>query len=172
VRVAACGVFRTDLHVVDGELPDPQVPIIPGHEIVGRIDAIGPGVQDLLAGQRVGIPWLSHTCGVCEFCTSGREKSVRSSIFQRLHVFNGYTCDVCFEIETISDARFAFPLGETGGDEALAPLLCAGLIGWRSLLITGEGKNLGLYGTVSCAYRVGTLAALGAAASAAALRSG
>jgi alcohol dehydrogenase, propanol-preferring len=83
VRVAACGVCRTDLHVVDGQLPDPQVPIIPGHEIVGRIDAIGFGVQDLHPGQRVGIPWLGHTCGVCEFCTSGR---VRSSIFQRLHV--------------------------------------------------------------------------------------
>src|SRR5580704_10596622 len=146
VRVAACGVCRTDLHVVDGELPDPQVPIIPGHEIVGRIDAIGPGVQDLHAGQRVGIPWLGHTCGVCEFCRNGRENLCDHPLF------NGYTRDGGFATETIADARFAFPLGETGDDEALAPLLCAGLIGWRSLVIAGEGRNLGLYGFGAAAH--------------------
>src|SRR5580658_4958894 len=135
VRITACGVCRTDLHVVDGELPDPQIPIIPGHEIVGRIDAIGPGVQDLHEGQRIGIPWLGHTCGVCGFCTGGRENLCDHPLF------NGYTRDGGFATETIADARFAFPLGETGGDEALAPLLCAGLIGWRSLVIAGEARN-------------------------------
>jgi propanol-preferring alcohol dehydrogenase len=146
VRVAACGVCRTDLHVVDGELPDPKVPIIPGHEIVGRIDAIGCGVVDLHPGQRVGIPWLGHTCGVCQFCTSGRENLCDHPLF------NGYTRDGGFATETIADARFAFPLGEDGGDEALAPLLCAGLIGWRSLVIAGEGRNLGLYGFGAAAH--------------------
>src|ERR1700676_2327452 len=120
VWVDACGVCRTDLHVVDGELPDPQVPIIPGHEIVGRIDAIGPGVQDLHPGQRVGIPWLGHPCGVCEFCGSGRENLCDHPLF------NGYTRDGGFATATIADARFAFPLGEAGDDVALAPLLAPG----------------------------------------------
>jgi propanol-preferring alcohol dehydrogenase len=146
VKVSACGVCRTDLHVVDGELPDPQTPIIPGHEIVGRIDAIGPGVADLRMGQRVGIPWLAHTCGVCPYCADGRENLCDRPIF------TGYTRDGGFATAAIADARFAFPLGEAGDDAALAPLLCAGLIGWRSLVIAGEGKKLGLYGFGAAAH--------------------
>ena len=146
VTVAACGVCRTDLHVVDGELPEPRLPIIPGHEIVGRVDALGPGVEGLHPGQRVGIPWLGHTCGVCRFCTSGQENLCDHPLF------NGYTRDGGFATATIADARFAFPLGEAGDDVSLAPLLCAGLIGWRSLVIAGEGRNLGLYGFGAAAH--------------------
>jgi propanol-preferring alcohol dehydrogenase len=146
VNVAACGVCRTDLHVLDGELPNPRMPIIPGHEIVGRIDAIGDGVSGLDLGQRVGLPWLGHTCGICPFCRAGRENLCDSPLF------NGYTRDGGFATATIADARFAFPLGEEGDDVAMAPLLCAGLIGWRSLVIAGEGKNLGLYGFGAAAH--------------------
>ncbi len=146
VRVAACGVCRTDLHVVDGELPHPQVPIIPGHEIVGRIDAVGPGVVDLAVGQRVGIPWLGHTCGVCPYCKMQRENLCDHPLF------TGYTRDGGFATATVADARFAFPLGEEGSDESLAPLLCAGLIGWRALTIAGEGQHVGLYGFGAAAH--------------------
>jgi alcohol dehydrogenase, propanol-preferring len=148
VRVAACGVCRTDLHVVDGELPNPKLPIIPGHEIVGRIDAIGTGVDGLRIGQRVGIPWLGHTCGVCPYCIGGQENLCDAPLF------TGYTRDGGFATATIADARYAFPLGESGGDVALAPLLCAGLIGWRSLVIAGDGKRLGLYGFGAAAHIV------------------
>jgi len=150
--VAACGVCRTDLHVVDGELPDPLVPIIPGHEIVGRIDAIGPGVEGLIMGERVGIPWLGHTCGVCPYCRMHRENLCDHP------VFTGYTRDGGFATATIADARFAFPLGEVGDDVSLAPLLCAGLIGWRSLVIAGDGKKLGLYGFGAAAHIVAQVA--------------
>ncbi len=146
VRVGACGVCRTDLHVVDGELPHPQVPIIPGHEIVGRIDKIGPGVTGLNLGERVGIPWLGHTCGVCPYCMEQRENLCDRPLF------NGYTRDGGFATAMIADVRFAFPLGETGTDVALAPLLCAGLIGWRALVIAGEGKRIGLYGFGAAAH--------------------
>ena len=146
VKVGACGVCRTDLHVVDGELPHPQVPIIPGHEIVGRIDALGAGVKALQIGQRVGIPWLGHTCGVCPYCVMHRENLCDAPLF------TGYTRDGGFATATIADARFAFPLGESGTDESMAPLLCAGLIGWRSLKIAGEGKSVGLYGFGAAAH--------------------
>ena len=146
VQVAACGVCRTDLHVVDGELPHPRVPIIPGHEIVGRIDAMGPGVVDLKLGQRIGIPWLGHTCGICPYCRMQRENLCAHPLF------TGFTRNGGFATATVADARFAFPLGEEGSDESLAPLLCAGLIGWRSLTIAGEGKNLGLYGFGAAAH--------------------
>ena len=116
VKVSACGVCRTDLHVVDGELPDPQVPIIPGHEIVGRIDALGDGVEELNLGERVGIPWLGHTCGICPYCIGAAENLCDHPIF------TGYTRDGGFATATIADARFAFPLGEDGSDVALAPL--------------------------------------------------
>jgi propanol-preferring alcohol dehydrogenase len=139
-------VCRTDLHVLDGELPNPQVPIIPGHEIVGRIDAMGPGVADLKVGQRVGIPWLGHTCGVCPYCKMQRENLCDHP------VFTGYTRDGGFATATVADARFAFPLGEEGSDESLAPLLCAGLIGWRALTIAGDAKKLGLYGFGAAAH--------------------
>src|ERR1700685_805108 len=148
VRIAACGVCRTDLHVVDGELPSPRLPIIPGHEIVGRIDMIGAGVDGLRVGERVGIPWLGHTCGVCPYCLGGEENLCDRP------VFTGYTRDGGFATATVADARFAFPLGEVGSDVALAPLLCAGLIGWRSLVIAGDGKKLGLYGFGAAAHIV------------------
>jgi alcohol dehydrogenase, propanol-preferring len=152
VKVAACGVCRTDLHVVDGELPDPRVPIIPGHEIVGRIDAIGTGVEGLDVGQRVGIPWLGHTCGVCRYCLGHRENLCDRPLF------TGYTRDGGYATATIADARYAFPLGEVGSDVALAPWLCAGLIGWRSLVIAGAGKKLGLYGFGAAAHIVAQVA--------------
>jgi propanol-preferring alcohol dehydrogenase len=146
VKVSACGVCRTDLHVVDGELPHPQVPIIPGHEIVGRIELIGAGVQGLQVGERVGIPWLGHTCGVCPYCIEHRENLCDRPLF------TGFTRDGGFATATIADARFAFPLGEVGEDVSLAPLLCAGLIGWRSLVIAGDGKKLGFYGFGAAAH--------------------
>jgi alcohol dehydrogenase, propanol-preferring len=152
VKVSACGVCRTDLHVVDGELPNPILPIVPGHEIVGRIELIGTGVERLRVGDRVGVPWLGHTCGVCPYCVDGRENLCdRPS-------FTGYTRNGGFATATIADARFAFPLGETGSDVALAPLLCAGLIGWRSLTIAGGGKKLGLYGFGAAAHIVAQVA--------------
>ena len=152
VKVGACGVCRTDLHVIDSELPDPKLPIIPGHEIVGRIDAIGAGVEGLRMGERVGIPWLGHTCGTCLYCKAGQENLCDRPLF------TGYTRDGGFATATIADARFAFPLGEAGSDVALAPLLCAGLIGWRSLVIAGEGKKLGLYGFGAAAHIVAQVA--------------
>jgi propanol-preferring alcohol dehydrogenase len=152
VKVAACGVCRTDLHVVDGELPNPTVPIIPGHEIVGRIDAIGLDVHGLALGERVGIPWLGHTCGICLYCRMHRENLCDRP------VFTGFTRDGGFATATIADARFAFPLGETGSDVSLAPLLCAGLIGWRSLVLAGEGKRIGLYGFGAAAHIISQVA--------------
>jgi propanol-preferring alcohol dehydrogenase len=152
VKVGACGVCRTDLHVVDGELPAPTVPIIPGHQIVGRIDAIGSGVEGLRVGERVGIPWLGHTCGVCGYCLGHQENLCDSPLF------TGYTRDGGFATGAIADARFSFPLGEDGSDVALAPLLCAGLIGWRSLRIAGEGRKLGLYGFGAAAHIVAQIA--------------
>jgi len=153
VAVSACGVCRTDLHVVDGELAAPHVPIIPGHEIVGRIDALGSGVEGLRIGERVGIPWLGHTCGVCPYCIGHRENLCDRPLF------TGYTRDGGFATSLIADARYTFPLGEVGEDVALAPLLCAGLIGWRSLGKTGTGKRLGLYGFGASAHIVAQVAA-------------
>jgi len=152
LRVTACGVCRTDLHVIDGELPDPKVPIIPGHEIVGRIDAIGDGVEGLQLGQRVGVPWLAHTCGVCPYCRSQAENLCDQPLF------TGYTRDGGYATATIADARFAFPLGEQGADVALAPLLCAGLIGWRSLRLAGDGQVIGLYGFGAAGHIVAQIA--------------
>jgi propanol-preferring alcohol dehydrogenase len=152
VKVLACGVCRTDLHVVDGELPAVATPIIPGHEIVGRIDAIGPGVTGLTMGERVGIPWLGHTCGECPYCRMNRENLCDRPLF------TGYTRDGGYATATVADARFAFPLGEAGSDVALAPLLCAGLIGWRSLVIAGAAKNIGLYGFGAAAHIIAQVA--------------
>ncbi len=140
VKIAACGVCRTDLHVVDGELPDIAYPIVPGHEVVGRVDALGPDVSSLRIGERVGIPWLGYTCGECDYCRSGRENLCDHPRF------TGYTRDGGFATHLVADARFCFPLGEAGDDVAIAPLLCAGLIGWRSLVMAGDGKHLGIYG--------------------------
>lgn len=146
VRVSACGVCRTDLHVVDGELAEPVLPVIPGHEIVGRVEELGAGVEDFRLGERVGIPWLGWTCGICPYCAGGRENLCDRPLF------NGYTRDGGFATEVIADARYSFSLGEKGEDAALAPLLCAGLIGWRSLKLAGEGGTLGLYGFGAAAH--------------------
>ena len=152
VKIGACGVCRTDLHVVDGELPNPKVPIIPGHEIVGRIDKIGTDVEGFAIGERVGIPWLGQTCGVCPYCVEDRENLCDHPIF------TGYTRDGGFATHTIVDAQFAIRLGDVGSDVELAPLLCAGLIGWRSLGIAGPGKKLGLYGFGASAHIVAQVA--------------
>jgi propanol-preferring alcohol dehydrogenase len=146
VKVLACGVCRTDLHVVDGELPNPQIPIIPGHEIVGRIDALGTEVKNLALGERVGIPWLGHTDGTCPYCLMHRENLCDHPLF------TGYTRDGGYATATVADARFAFPLGEKGSDISIAPLLCAGLIGWRSLVIAGDAKKIGFYGFGAAAH--------------------
>ena len=152
VAVTACGVCRTDLHVLDGELPHIKYPIIPGHEIVGRVEALGANVHGLTVGQRVGIPWLGHTCGICPYCRAGRENLCDAPLF------TGYTRDGGFATRTVADAHFVFPLGEDGGDAELAPLLCAGLIGWRSLKMAGEGKKIGLYGFGAAAHIIAQVA--------------
>ncbi len=151
VRVAACGVCRTDLHVIDGDLPEPKLPIIPGHEIVGRVDAIGPNVDNLRIGQRVGIPWLGHTCGLCGYCRVGTENLCDQPLF------TGYTIDGGFATATVADAHFTLPLPEEGSDESLAPLLCAGLIGWRALRLTDGARRIGLYGFGAAAHIVAQL---------------
>ena len=152
IRVGACGVCRTDLHVVDGELPDIRYPIVPGHEVVGRVDTLGPGVTSLRLGERVGIPWLGATCGICRYCREDRENLCDHP------VFTGYTRDGGFASHLLADARYCFPLGEAGEDTALAPLLCAGLIGWRSLTMAGDAKHLGLYGFGAAAHIVAQVA--------------
>src|SRR5947208_7113986 len=140
IEVAAGGVCRTDLHVVDGERPNPKLPIVPGHEIVGRVAAMGAGVAGLAIGERVGVPWLGYTCGECAYCRSGRENLCDRPLF------TGYTRDGGFATHLVADARYCFPLGEAGDDVAIAPLLCAGLIGWRALVMAGDGKHLGIFG--------------------------
>ncbi|MFB9262373.1 zinc-dependent alcohol dehydrogenase family protein [Bradyrhizobium erythrophlei] len=140
VRIGACGVCRTDLHVVDGELPDITYPIVPGHEVVGRVDAIGDGVSNVHLGMRVGVPWLGSTCGRCPYCREGKENLCDHP------KFTGYTRDGGFASHLVADARYCFPLDEDCDDAELAPLLCAGLIGWRSLVMAADGRNLGIYG--------------------------
>ena len=146
VRVEACGVCRTDLHIVDGELPDTRQPIVPGHEIVGRVEALGPGVLSPRVGQRVGIPWLGHTCGVCPYCATHRENLCDRP------VFTGHGRDGGFATHVVADAAYAFPLDGFDDPVAAAPLLCAGLIGWRSLKLAGEGNRIGLYGFGAAAH--------------------
>jgi alcohol dehydrogenase, propanol-preferring len=145
VRIEACGVCRTDLHVVDGELPDPKLPIVPGHEIVGRVEAVGDGVA-LAPGSRVGVAWLGHACGHCPYCRSARENLCDTPLF------TGYTRDGGYATHTIADAAFAFPLSEDLDPVAAAPLLCAGLIGWRSLKMAGDGQTIGIYGFGAAAH--------------------
>jgi propanol-preferring alcohol dehydrogenase len=140
VKVSACGVCRTDLHIVDGELPEIKYPIVPGHEVVGRVEALGSGVTGLTVGERVGVPWLGYTCGQCRFCKDGQENLCDRPLF------TGYTRDGGFATHLVADARYCFPLGEGDDDLAVAPLLCAGLIGWRSLVMAGDGKHIGIYG--------------------------
>ena len=152
VRVATCAVCRTDLHVVDGELPDPKLPLIPGHQIVGRIQQIGEGVEGFSAGDRVGIPWLGWTDGECVYCRSNRE-----NLCDRAR-FTGYTIDGGYAEFTVGDARFCFHLPELYNDVEAAPLLCAGLLGYRSLRKAGDARRLGIYGFGNAAHLVGQIA--------------
>jgi len=146
VRVAACAVCRTDLHVVDGDLPDPKLPIVPGHEIVGHVVEMGSGATQFTVGERVGIPWLGWTCGVCTFCRRGEENLCLAARF------TGYQIDGGFAEETIADARFVFPLPDNYDDREVAPLLCAGLIGWRALKAAGPVATVGFYGFGAAAH--------------------
>jgi propanol-preferring alcohol dehydrogenase len=152
VRVAACGVCRTDLHVVDGDLTQPKLPIVPGHEIVGYADALGPGVTGLSLGERVGIPWLGHTCGVCPYCRAGRENLCDAP------GFTGYQIDGGYAEYAVADAAYCFPIRGGGSDIDVAPWLCAGLIGHRSLRLAGEAPALGLYGFGAAAHLVAQVA--------------
>jgi propanol-preferring alcohol dehydrogenase len=145
IRIEACGVCRTDLHVVDGELPDPKLPIVPGHEIVGRVEAAGEGV-DFKTGARVGVAWLAHADGTCPYCRSERENLCDHPLF------TGYTRDGGYATHTIAEAAFVFPLSDDLDPVATAPLLCAGLIGWRSLKMAGDGRTIGIYGFGAAAH--------------------
>ncbi len=146
VRVAACGVCRTDLHVVDGDLTDPKLPIVPGHEIVGTVDALGDGVVAFAAGQRVGVPWLGFSCGTCDYCAAGRENLCGAARYTGYQIDGGYA-DYC-----LADARYAFALPAGYSDSEAAPLLCADLIGHRAYRMTGEGRRLGVYGFGAAAH--------------------
>jgi alcohol dehydrogenase, propanol-preferring len=146
VQVAACGVCRTDLHLVDGDLQPGRLPITPGHEIVGRVVEVGSGVTGVASGARVGIAWLAGACGACDYCTSGRENLCRDARFTGCHRDGGYA-----EFAT-ADAAFAFPLPDAYDDEHAAPLLCAGLIGYRAYRMAGDGRRLGIYGFGAAAH--------------------
>jgi propanol-preferring alcohol dehydrogenase len=146
IRVHACAVCRTDLHVVDGELPKPKLPLIPGHEIVGTIEALGEGAERFAIGDRVGIPWLGWSCGVCSYCLAAQENLCDQARF------TGYTLDGGYADYTVADQRCCFSLPDSYSDTEAAPLLCAGLIGYRSLVKTGEGKRLGIYGFGAAAH--------------------
>ena len=153
VEVGACGVCRTDLHIVDGDLPMIRSPIVPGHEIVGRIADVGAGVVRLARGQRVGVPWLGYTCGVCAFCRSDRENLCDEA------AFTGYQIDGGYAEYALADARYVFPIeGDHYTDAEAAPLLCAGLIGYRALRMTGDARRLGLYGFGAAAHIVAQVA--------------
>nr|WP_320131451.1 zinc-dependent alcohol dehydrogenase family protein [uncultured Holophaga sp.] len=146
LRVGACAVCRTDLHILDGELSEPILPLVLGHEIVGRVDALGPGVEGFRPGQRLGVPWLGETCGHCDYCRSDRENLCDHP------VFTGYQRNGGYAEYAVADARFCFSLPEGLGDAQAAPLLCAGLIGYRAYGMTGEGRRLGLYGFGAAAH--------------------
>jgi alcohol dehydrogenase, propanol-preferring len=152
VRVRACGVCRTDLHVVDGELPNPKLPLVPGHEIVGVVVQLGERVERFKAGDRVGVLWLGFTCGKCPFCVSGRENLCD---FAR---FNGYTLDGGYAEFMVADERYCFPIPAGYSDAEAAPLLCAGLIGYRSLVIAGEARRLGIFGFGAAAHIISQVA--------------
>jgi propanol-preferring alcohol dehydrogenase len=148
VRVRACAVCRTDLHVVDGELPHPKLPLIPGHEIVGIVEQRGTGAERFAVGARVGIPWLGWTCGQCRFCRTGRENLCDSARF------TGYTLDGGYAEYAVADERFCFPIPEIYSDIQAAPLLCAGLIGYRALMKTGDAQKIGIYGFGAAAHLI------------------
>jgi alcohol dehydrogenase, propanol-preferring len=146
IRIGACGVCRTDLHIVDGELDRPKLPLIPGHEIVGTVDQLGAGVGSLKPGDRVGVPWLGWTCGQCVYCRSGRENLCEAARF------TGYQIDGGYAERAVADARFCFSIPAGYDDVAAAPLLCAGLIGYRALRLAGDAERLGLYGFGAAAH--------------------
>ncbi len=152
IRVHACAVCRTDLHVIDGDLTEPKLPLIPGHEIVGTVAALGQGVDRLAVGDRVGVPWLGWTCGQCAFCRSGRENLCAQARF------TGYQIDGGYGEFTVADQRYCFPIPPGYSDVEAAPLLCAGLIGYRSLRMAGEGRRLGLYGFGAAAHIIAQVA--------------
>jgi propanol-preferring alcohol dehydrogenase len=152
IRVRACGVCRTDRHIVDGELTKPKLPLIIGHQIVGEVTDVGPGVSDLRAGERVGVPWLGRADGTCEYCRTGRENLCDSARF------TGYDIDGGYAEYAVADARYCFRIDESYADVDAAPLLCAGLIGYRALTMAGEGRRLGLYGFGSSAHIVAQVA--------------
>lgn len=148
LKVHACGICRTDFHIVDGELTEPALPLIPGHQIVGSVAKLGDGVERFREGTRVGVPWLGATCGACRYCRSGRENLCDHARF------TGYQRNGGFAEFTVADARFCFPIPGGYPDLQAAPLLCAGLIGYRSLVMAGEGERLGIYGFGAAAHIV------------------
>jgi alcohol dehydrogenase, propanol-preferring len=152
LKVRACGVCRTDLHVVDGELPDPKLPIVPGHEVVGTVAALGAGADRFAPGDRVGVPWLGYTCGACPYCRAGRENLCDNARF------TGYQVDGGYAEYTVADQRYCFPLPPGYPDAHAAPLLCAGLIGYRSLVMAGDARRLGVYGFGAAAHLIAQVA--------------
>lgn len=152
VRVSACGVCRTDLHIIDGELPALGRPVLPGHEIVGRVVATGPGIEKVQIDDRVGIPWLGWTCGRCDYCTTGRENLCDQA------KFTGYQLDGGYAEYVLADSRYCFPLPESYSDVEVAPLLCAGLIGYRALVMAGNASRLGIYGFGAAAHIIAQVA--------------
>jgi propanol-preferring alcohol dehydrogenase len=152
LKVRTCAVCRTDLHVFEGDLPSPKLPLVLGHEIVGLVEQVGPGVERFKAGDRVGVPWLGWTCGTCDYCRSGRENLCDQARF------TGYDIDGGFAEHTVADERFCFRIPEVYGDLQAAPLLCAGLIGYRSLRMAGDAARLGLYGFGAAAHIIAQVA--------------
>jgi len=152
IAVRACGVCRTDLHLVDGDLPDPKQPVIPGHEIVGIVAQIGPGVAGVAIGARVGVPWLGWTCGHCSYCTNGRENLCGEARF------TGYQRDGGYAEFAVADARYAFALPDAYDDVRAAPLLCAGLIGYRAYRLAGDARTIGIYGFGAAAHLIAQVA--------------
>lgn len=146
IRIHACGVCRTDLHVIDGELTHPELPLVPGHEIIGTVTALGAAVRNVRLGERVGVPWLGWTCGECAYCKGGRENLCPEARF------TGYQVDGGYADYTVADERFCFPIPADFSDVAAAPLLCAGLIGYRALRLAGDAPRLGLYGFGAAAH--------------------
>ncbi|HEY6920993.1 MAG TPA: alcohol dehydrogenase catalytic domain-containing protein, partial [Methyloceanibacter sp.] len=152
IKVAACGVCRTDLHVFDGELQYPKLPLVLGHEIVGHVEALGEDVEGFAIGERVGVPWLGYTDGTCSYCREGAENLCDHPLF------TGYQIDGGYAQYTVADARYVFPIPDGYSDAEAAPLLCAGLIGYRSLKLAGPGKRLGIYGFGAAAHIVAQVA--------------
>jgi propanol-preferring alcohol dehydrogenase len=152
LRIHACAVCRTDLHVVDADLTEPKLPLVPGHEIIGTIAALGPSVDRFQLGQRIGVPWLGWTCGTCTFCLSGQENLCAAARF------TGYQIDGGYADYTVADARFCFAIPDLYTDIEAAPLLCAGLIGYRALVMAGDARRLGLYGFGAAAHIIAQVA--------------